>query len=177
MTASVDLRRSSVALLSQSSCRAWRCKPSVGTPPRPGRGRPRAVLCGARNSSSGFAWSGEASGPRSISRRSRAHSAWTIGTERKPISRSAIGSIVGEENLFLTRLRVVARRRGTAADPIDPSPARGTIRPKPERAGRDSSSAGRSAVLPGSWAASGDFPWRPKRRRRSFGSARSLICA
>jgi hypothetical protein len=39
-------------------------------------------------------------------------SAWTIDTERKPITRSAIGSIVGEENLFLTRVRVVARRPG-----------------------------------------------------------------
>jgi hypothetical protein len=39
-------------------------------------------------------------------------SVWTIGTERKPITRSAIGSIVGEENLFLTRVRVVARRPG-----------------------------------------------------------------
>jgi hypothetical protein len=36
--------------------------------------------------------------------------AWQIGTDSKPISRSGIGSIVGEENLFVTRFRLVPTR-------------------------------------------------------------------
>ena len=47
-------------------------------------------------------------------------SAWTIGTDRKPISRSAIGSIEGEENLIVTRIRVVARRPGPLLIPSIP---------------------------------------------------------
>ncbi len=39
--------------------------------------------------------------------------AWTIGTEREPITATGIGSIVGAENLFVTRFRVVARRSGS----------------------------------------------------------------
>jgi hypothetical protein len=46
--------------------------------------------------------------------------AWTIGTESKPITRSAIGSIVGEENLIVTRARVVARRPGPLLIPSIP---------------------------------------------------------
>ena len=47
-------------------------------------------------------------------------SAWLIGTDVKPISRSGIGSIVGEENLFVTRFRVVPRRPGTLQIPSVP---------------------------------------------------------
>jgi hypothetical protein len=47
-------------------------------------------------------------------------SAWTIGTEVRPISRSEIGSIVAEENLLETRIRVVARRPGKLQIPSIP---------------------------------------------------------
>jgi hypothetical protein len=47
-------------------------------------------------------------------------SAWLIGTDVKAISRSGIGSIVGEENLFVTRFRVVPRRTGTLQIPSVP---------------------------------------------------------
>jgi hypothetical protein len=47
-------------------------------------------------------------------------SAWTFSTESKPITRSAIGSIVGEENLIVTRARVVARRPGSLLIPSIP---------------------------------------------------------
>jgi BatD DUF11 like domain len=39
-------------------------------------------------------------------------SAWLIDTDVKPISRSGIGSIVAEENLFLTRYRLVPGHAG-----------------------------------------------------------------
>ena len=47
-------------------------------------------------------------------------SAWTIGTERKPITRSAIGSIEGREDLIVTTVRVVARRPGPLLIPSIP---------------------------------------------------------
>jgi BatD DUF11 like domain len=47
-------------------------------------------------------------------------SAWTIGTDVRPISRSGIGTIQGEENLFVTRIRVVPRRPGTLQIPSVP---------------------------------------------------------
>ena len=43
--------------------------------------------------------------------------AWLTGTEKRPISRSEIGSIVGEENQFLMRIRVVPTRAGTLQIP------------------------------------------------------------
>jgi len=39
--------------------------------------------------------------------------AWLIGTEFKPIATSGIGAVVAQENLFLSRFRVVAGRPGT----------------------------------------------------------------
>jgi hypothetical protein len=47
-------------------------------------------------------------------------SAWIIGTEGKPIARSSIGSIASEENLFTTRIRVVASRPGLLQIPSIP---------------------------------------------------------
>ena len=46
--------------------------------------------------------------------------AWLIATDKRPITRSQIGSIVGEENLFVTRIRVVPRRAGTLQVPSIP---------------------------------------------------------
>ena len=43
-----------------------------------------------------------------------------IGTESKPISRSAIGTIALEENLIIAKARVVARRSGTLLIPSIP---------------------------------------------------------
>ena len=48
-------------------------------------------------------------------------SAWLIGTEARPISRSGIGSIVAEETLYVFRFRVVARRAGTLQIPSFPA--------------------------------------------------------
>jgi hypothetical protein len=42
---------------------------------------------------------------------------WMIGTEFRPISASSIGPTVAQENLFLTRLRVVANRAGALEIP------------------------------------------------------------
>ena len=42
---------------------------------------------------------------------------WQIGIDSRPISRSEIGSIVGEENVFVTRFRVVPTRPGTLQIP------------------------------------------------------------
>ena len=47
-------------------------------------------------------------------------SAWLIASELRPISRSGIGSILNEENLFVIRFRVVARRPGTLRIPSIP---------------------------------------------------------
>jgi hypothetical protein len=44
-------------------------------------------------------------------------SAWLIGTELRPISRSSIGSIVEEENVYIFNFRMVARRAGTLQIP------------------------------------------------------------
>lgn len=44
-------------------------------------------------------------------------SAWPISTDVKPISRSVIGSVGGEENQFLTRFRLVPRHSGTLQIP------------------------------------------------------------
>jgi hypothetical protein len=42
---------------------------------------------------------------------------WLIGTEIKPLLASGIGAVLAEENLFLTRFRVVASRPGTLEVP------------------------------------------------------------
>jgi hypothetical protein len=47
--------------------------------------------------------------------------AWLIGTELKPIATSGIGAVVAQQNLFLSRFRVVASRPGTLE--IPPIPA------------------------------------------------------
>ncbi len=46
--------------------------------------------------------------------------AWHIGTDTRPISRSGIGSIVAEENVFVTRFRVVPTRPGVLQIPSVP---------------------------------------------------------
>jgi BatD DUF11 like domain len=46
--------------------------------------------------------------------------AWIIGTDKRPISRSQIGTIVAEENQFLTRIRLVPHRSGTLQIPAIP---------------------------------------------------------
>jgi len=43
--------------------------------------------------------------------------AWLIGTELKPIATSGIGAVVAQQNLFLSRFRVVAGRPGTLEIP------------------------------------------------------------
>jgi BatD DUF11 like domain len=47
-------------------------------------------------------------------------SAWQIGTDTRPITRSAIGSIVGEENVYLTRFRLVPKHSGILQIPSVP---------------------------------------------------------
>ncbi len=42
---------------------------------------------------------------------------WLIGTEFKPIATSGIGAVVAQQNLFLSRFRVVASRPGTLEIP------------------------------------------------------------
>jgi hypothetical protein len=42
---------------------------------------------------------------------------WLIGTDLRPISVSGIGGVVSQENLFITRFRVVARRSGALEIP------------------------------------------------------------
>jgi hypothetical protein len=46
--------------------------------------------------------------------------AWHIGTDIRPITRSAIGSIVAEENVFVTRFRLVPTRPGALQIPSVP---------------------------------------------------------
>jgi hypothetical protein len=46
--------------------------------------------------------------------------AWHIGTDTRPISRSGIGSIVAEENVFIVRFRVVPTRPGMLQIPSVP---------------------------------------------------------
>jgi hypothetical protein len=45
---------------------------------------------------------------------------WLIGTERRPITASRIGSVVAHESLLLTRFRVVPERAGTLEIPAVP---------------------------------------------------------
>ena len=45
---------------------------------------------------------------------------WKIGTERRPITSSHIGSVVAHESLLLTRFRVVPERAGTLEIPAIP---------------------------------------------------------
>ena len=42
---------------------------------------------------------------------------WLIGTEFRPIATSGIGAVVAQQNLFLSRFRVVASRPGTLEIP------------------------------------------------------------
>ncbi len=77
----------------------------------------RAVpITSGRDLSSRWAWLRQTSGPRSSRLESPART-WLIGTEFKPIATSGIGAVVAQQNLFLSRFRVVATRPGTLEIP------------------------------------------------------------
>ena len=77
--------------------------------------------------------------------------AWLTGTEKRPISRSEIGSIVGEENQFLMRIRVVPTRSGTLQIPSIAVRVEQTFRAQPKLARRGSAGTRRGPPcrLPG----------------------------
>lgn len=100
--------------------------------------------------------------------------AWTTGTELRPITATGIGSIVGQENLFVVRFRVLPRKAGTLdipaiqcsskADPVAVDLKACRFRPYRSRGDR-----------PTFWGASADLNSRQKPSRRWYGRVRSSI--
>ncbi len=94
-------------------------------------------------------------------------SAWLIGTDARPISRTGDRLDRGRRESVPDACSPGAPPRGNASDPLDSRAARGTPGPHPEHAASRSCRCRRLGVLPGSRAESAGSPCRLKSRRSS----------